>query len=158
MGRPGPVLLFLYIDTYFRIQGLFIKRNHIVFNLCFQNIFSLTKYYFCRKSGNLLLNLNTENRRCFQLILFPRSISKIRDPIIQYEDIFVRLCSESVNSRERFGICFKGPESLYLYDPQCIGSWSLVNVWTYSCIPADLRCSTCSITPQLDCDGGAPFT
>ena len=141
MGRPGPVLLFLYIDTYFRIQGLFIKRNHIVFNLCFQNIFSMTKYCFLPQKRKLTLEFeyDTENRRCFQLILFPRSISKIRDPIWRYfcKAVF-RECQQSWEVWNMFqgtrkSLFIRSTMHRFVVNGHC------VNIFMYSCWPALLH-------------------
>ena len=136
MGRPGAVLLFLYIDTYFRIQGLFIKHNHIISNLCSQNIFSMTKFIFATKAETYFWIWMRKIGGAFNWFCSRDQLVKLG---FQYEDIFVR---ESVNRRERFGICFKEPESLYLYNPRCTGSWSMelsVNIFMYSCWPALLH-------------------
>ena len=113
MGRPGAVLLFLYIDTYFRIQVLFIKHNHIISNLCSQNIFSMTKFIFATKAETYSWIWMRKIGGAFNWFCSRDQLVKLG---FQYEDIFVR---ESVNRRERFGICLKEPESLNLYDPQC---------------------------------------
>ena len=94
------------------------------------------KIHFCHKSGNLFLNLNAENRRCFQLILFPRSISKIRVPIWRY------FCKRECQQTWEVWNMFQGTrKSLFIRSTmQC--SWSMalsVNIFMYSCWPALLH-------------------
>ena len=132
MGRPGPVLLFLYIDTYFRIQGLFIKHNHIISNLCCQNIFSMTKFIFATKAETYSLHYSwiwvrkiggSFNWFCSRDQLVKLGIQKY------FCNAVFRECQQTWDS-PRFEPCFKGP-----YDPQTM-QWSMcehIHVFLLTC-------------------------
>ena len=130
MGRPGPVLLFLYIDTYFRIQGLFIEHNHIISNLCFQNIFSMTKCIFATKAKTYSWIWIRKIGGSFNWFCSRDQLVKLGIQKYFCNAVF-RECQQTWDS-PWFEPCFKGP-----YDPQCNGQ--CVNIFMYSCWPALLH-------------------
>ena len=105
----------------------------------------LSKYFlndkilFFAAKAETYLNLNTENRRCFQLILFPRSISKIRDPIWRYfcKAVF-RECQQSWEVWNMFQGTRK---SLFIRSTmhRVVVNGQCVNIFMYSCWPALLH-------------------
>ena len=143
MGRPGPVLLFLYIDTYFRIQGLFIKHNHIISNLCFQNIFSMTKFIFATKAETYSLHYSWIWVRkiggSFNWFCSRDQLVKLG---IQYEDIFVRLWVRECQQSWEVWNMFQGTrKSLFIRSTmhRFVVNGHCVNIFMYSCWPALLH-------------------